>query len=161
MEIALIIVSDRSYNGEREDRTGPLLQDYLKSRGGKVEYLLLPDDKEMIKEGLLRFSRAGKELILTSGGTGFAPRDLTPEATKEVLEREAPGLSELIRYKNAANSKNSYLSRGVCGTIGRSVIINLPGSPGGALDCYKIVEELLNHACSLLQGEVKDCAKLE
>ncbi|HPO49388.1 MAG TPA: MogA/MoaB family molybdenum cofactor biosynthesis protein [Spirochaetota bacterium] len=158
MEIAVVIVSDRSSRGERDDITGPELIDYLKSDGiSQVIYRLVPDDKEAIKKNLNELIAMKINLILTSGGTGFAKRDLTPEATREVIEKEAPGIAEFIRIENYKNSKNSFLSRGVCGIKNETIILNLPGSPKGALESYKIVEKLIPHCVSLINGSISDC----
>jgi len=157
LKIALVIASDRSFRGERDDLTGPLVIEYLKKDKNEVFYQIIPDEKDIIKQTLLDFVGKNVNLILTSGGTGFAKRDVTPEATKEVIEKEAPGIAEYMRAENAKNSKNSFLSRGICGIKNETLIINLPGSPNGALECYKIVEPLLNHAIQLLTNSIKDC----
>jgi molybdenum cofactor synthesis domain-containing protein len=95
---------------------------------------------------------------LTCGGTGFAKRDVTPEATRELIEKEAPGVAEFMRIENFKNNKNSFLSRGVCGVLNDTVIVNLPGSPNGALESYKIIEKLLSHCLGLINGDIKNCA---
>jgi len=162
LTIAVVIVSDRSSRGERKDLTGPKLIDYLQSKNiyeNPILYKVIPDEKEIIKNTLLEYAKDRVNIVLTSGGTGFAKRDVTPEATKEVIEKEAPGIAEFIRIENYKNSKNSFLSRGVCGIINETIIVNLPGSPNGALDSFKIVENLLPHCVSLVCGLVKDCAK--
>ncbi|HOL56061.1 MAG TPA: MogA/MoaB family molybdenum cofactor biosynthesis protein [Spirochaetota bacterium] len=157
MEIAVITVSDRSYNGIREDKTGPILIEYLESKGNKVFYELVPDDIRLIKKVLTKFIKKSIPLILTNGGTGFAKRDVTPEATKKVIKKEAPGIMEYIRMENSKNSINSYLSRGICGIKNKTIILNLPGSPQGALQCYKIVEQLIEHGINLINENIKDC----
>lgn len=159
MVIGVITVSDRSFKGIREDMTGPTLIEYLKSKDNEVIYKLVPDDIGKIKSALNKFIKKNIPLIITNGGTGFAKRDVTPEATKKIIEKEASGIMEYIRIENSKNSINSYLSRGVCGIKNNSIIINLPGSPDGALQCYKIVENLLEHGIKLLNGEIKDCNK--
>jgi molybdopterin adenylyltransferase len=157
-KIVVITVSDRSYAGERKDVTGPELINYLKDKTDLIEYKLIPDDMDMIKGELIKYSKIEKaDLILTCGGTGFSKKDITPESTLEIIEREAPGIMEYIRSENAKKSPRSYLSRGICGIIGETIIINLPGSPDGAVCSYKIAEPLLSHCIELLKGEIKDC----
>ncbi len=159
MEIAVITVSDRSYKGEREDLSGPALIEYLKPKAGNIFYEIVPDDISLIKKAINKFVKKNVSLILTTGGTGFAKRDVTPEATKKVIDKEASGITEYIRRVNSENSINSYLSRAICGIKNNSIILNLPGSPDGALKCYQIAEKLLDHGIKLINGEIKDCAK--
>jgi molybdenum cofactor synthesis domain-containing protein len=162
LKIAVITISDRSFKGEREDLTGKQLINYLKEKStdNLILYKIIPDEKEIIKKELTYHSKAEKvNVILTCGGTGFAKRDVTPEATGEIIQKLAPGIAELIRYENSKKNINSYLSRGICGIFEDTIIINLPGSPDGALSCYKIVEPLLNHGVELINGSIKDCKK--
>lgn len=159
MEIALITISDRASTGEREDLTGPGLRDYINARYNyKVHYEVISDDFKIIKKTLKRLSdNTNINIILTCGGTGFSSRDNTPEATKAIIEKEAPGIPELMRIENAKNHQNSFLSRGICGIRKRSVIINLPGSPNGALENFKIIEKIIIHGVSLLNRDIKNC----
>lgn len=160
MEIAVITVSDRSYNKEREDLSGKLLIDYLKSKYNNIFYEIVPDDINIIKKVIKKFVKKNINLILTTGGTGFSKRDVTPEATRKIIDKEAPGITEYIRRVNSLEYNiNSYLSRAICGIKNNSIILNLPGSPDGALKCYKIAEELLIHTVKLINGEIKDCFK--
>ncbi len=160
MRIAVVTVSDRSYNGFRADITGPELIAFISSNTKDIaEYHLISDDRDMITAKLIELSDAGVELVLTCGGTGFAERDNTPEATRSVIDKEAPGIMEYIRYKNYANNPNSYYSRGVAGIRGKTIIINLPGSPGGAKDSYQIIMDYIRHPVDLAGGFIRDCKK--
>jgi len=160
MKILVLTISDRSFRGEREDLTGPGLVKYLEIKEhNSVYYDLCPDEIAVIKEKILRYIKELKvQIVLTCGGTGFAKRDVTPEATKELIEKEAPGIAEFMRYENFKNNKNSYLSRGICGILKDTIIVNLPGSPNGALESYKIIENLLEHGVALIVGDIKNCA---
>ncbi|MBP7552573.1 MAG: MogA/MoaB family molybdenum cofactor biosynthesis protein [Spirochaetes bacterium] len=159
MTILVLTISDRSHKGEREDLTGPRLTEYIKyQENNEVYYDISPDEKAVIKEKILYYIKERKvQIVLTCGGTGFAKRDVTPEATKELVEKEAPGIAEYMRLENFKNNKNSFLSRGICGILNDSIIINLPGSPNGALESYKIIENLLLHCVALLKGDIKNC----
>lgn len=146
----VVIVSDSVDSGEREDLAGPLLSSRLKDAGYTiVEYRAIPDGEESVAVNLREMSRGFSGLVVTSGGTGFSPRDLTPEGTARVLEREAPGLSEAMRLVNPLGR----LSRGRAGTVGQCLILNCPGSPRGALECLEAVLDVLAHALELLSGE--------
>ena len=152
---AAITVSDKGYAGQREDKSGPLLQELLRSQGYEVVYhAIVPDDKGQIA-ALLRHlaDNSGVDLIVTTGGTGAAPRDVTPEATHEVIEREMPGLSELIRMEGYKTSPFAVLSRGISGIRGASLIINLPGSPKAVQEAMAILKSVLGHALQMLRGE--------
>jgi len=153
MELAakILIVSDSAADGTRADSSGPLLRARLVEAGFRVVELAIVGDGVASVEGALRALVEGfRGVIVTSGGTGFSPRDLTPEATLRVIDREAPGLSEAMRLVNPLGR----LSRARAGTAGQSVIINCPGSPKGALECLESVLDVLAHAIELLQGEV-------
>jgi len=155
---AAITVSDKGYAGQREDKSGPLLQELLRSQGYEVVYhAIVPDDKGQIA-ALLRHlaDNSGADLIVTTGGTGAAPRDVTPEATHEVIEREMPGLAELIRMEGYKTAPFAVLSRGVSGIRGASLIINLPGSPKAVQEGMAILESVLGHALQMLKGENLD-----
>ena len=161
MKIFVLIVSDRTHRGERGHQTGPKLCSYLKDKKNEVYYDVVPDEIESIKQKIFhQISINDIELVLTSGGTGFSKRDITPEATKQIIEREAPGIAEYIRMENFKNSKNSYLSRGVSGIYKETIIINLPGSPDGALQSFKIIEDIIPHAVETLRGRISDCKNI-
>ncbi len=157
-KVAVIVLSDRSFNGEREDLSGPAAIDYLVSHGySKPLYILLPDEKDEIEKTLISLSDEEKmDLILTSGGTGFAERDITPEATESVLTRRAPGISEAIRAYSLTKTPHAVLSRGVSGIRHSTLIINLPGSPKAVEEALSVIIEALPHGLGLLRGEKLD-----
>lgn len=150
----ILTVSDRSYGGEREDLSGPLIRELVVERlGAKVELeAVVPDEFNIIKGTLIVWvDEVGLDLILTTGGTGFAPRDVTPEATKAVIEREAPGLAEAMRAESLKITPHAMLSRAVAGIRGRSLIINLPGSPKAVRENLETILPSLCHGLELLK----------
>jgi molybdopterin adenylyltransferase len=147
---AVLTVSDGVVHGTREDTSGDLLATLLESDGYEVERRVVPDERDEIAAAVRELA-AGAAVVLTTGGTGVAPRDVTPEATSSVLEREAPGIAEAIRADSIAKTPHALLSRGVAGIVGRSLVVNLPGSPGGCRDGYAVVRPALGHAVGLLQ----------
>lgn len=149
--VFLIILSDRASAGVYEDKATPLLKAWLEEQGPLVEARLLPDGLEALMPVLKEAITSSAPLILTCGGTGFGPRDLTPEATRQVIEREAPGIAEFIRTKGG--HPMAFVSRAVCGIAGRSVILNLSGKPGGALEQLQLAWPLLKHAVATLRKE--------
>jgi len=151
---AVITVSDRCARGEMEDATGPEVRKRLEELGAEVaETVLVPDEKEQIRGALVRVSdQLRVDVAFTCGGTGLGPRDVTPEATEAVLERRAPGIAEAIRQASLAKTPNAMLSRAVSGLRGRTLIINLPGSPRGARECLEIVWPVLGHALEMMAG---------
>lgn len=155
----ILIISDRSASGEREDKSRSLIFEALKIIDIEpVRYKIIPDDFKLISSTLRDWSDKGElDLITTSGGTGFSPRDVTPEATKKILDKEAPGLSEMMRARSAEKTKFSYLSRGVCGIRKKTLIINLPGNPEAVRDCLEIISPILEHAIEVMKGKVTDC----
>ena len=148
MRAAILVVSDRCSKGETRDLTGPELSRLLCEKGWKVvEMKVVPDDEDNIEEALQEWADGGlAELILTAGGTGLGPRDVTPEATKRVLEREADGIIQLIRNEGMKVTPRAALSRAVAGTLGKALIINLPGSPKAAGESFLAVADILPHA---------------
>lgn len=157
---AVITVSDRSFLGERPDESGPLLVKMLIAAGYSVKCTaVVPDEKPEIEAMLKRFSDEDDvALILTTGGTGFAPRDVTPEATAAVCERMAPGIPEAMRLSSMRITPRGMLSRGVCGISKRCLILNLPGSPKAARENLEAVLPALDHGLAMLRGGQADCA---
>lgn len=152
MDIAIVITSDRSAQGLREDLTGPRLRSAVEAGGWTCLGVdILPDDRAVIARRLEELCTCA-DVVLTSGGTGFAERDVTPEATLDVIERQTPGISEAIRADGMTKTPHAMLSRAVSGIRGRCLIINLPGSPKGALEGFEVVKGALEHASALLKG---------
>jgi molybdenum cofactor synthesis domain-containing protein len=147
----VITVSDRCFAGTQMDLSGPGVRQALVDSGADCAAVTVPDEVEKISAAL-RLAAKTSALVVTTGGTGLAPRDVTPEATLAVCERLAPGLAELIRADGAKHTPFAALSRGVCGTLGAALVINLPGSPGGAESSLRAVLPLLGHALDLLAG---------
>ena len=157
LRIAILTVSDRSSRGEREDLSGPALENVVSEKGWEtVRKSIVPDEKKDIQTILIEWSESERvDVILTTGGTGFSPRDITPEATKEIIERETPGLAEVMRAKSLEITKHAMLSRAIAGIRGKTIIINLPGSPKAATENFEIVSSVLEHAVQLLQDDPK------
>jgi len=148
---AAITVSDRCFGGTQVDVSGPVVRQVLMDAGASCVAVVVPDELEEIVAAL-RLAAEKCSLVVTTGGTGLAPRDVTPEATLAVCERLAPGLAELIRAEGAKHTSFAALGRGVCGTVGAALVINLPGSPAGAESSLRVVLPLLGHALDLLAG---------
>lgn len=151
ISVAVLTVSDRSFIGTREDKSGPIIVDFLKENFFRIDdYRIVPDEKEKIIDVLNFWANKKVCLIFTTGGTGFAPRDITPEATSFVIERETPGIAEYLRYKSFQITPHAILSRGIAGICKQSLIINLPGSPKAAKECVEFLIPVLAHAIELI-----------
>ncbi|MDP2755375.1 MAG: MogA/MoaB family molybdenum cofactor biosynthesis protein [Nitrospirota bacterium] len=157
--VAVLTMSDKGSKGEREDLSGPLIKDMLKSIDAEVKhYDILPDEKELIKEKLIKYSKE-VDLIITTGGTGLSPRDVTPEATLEVIDRQVPGIAEAMRSEGLKKTSRAMLSRAVTGVKGRSLIINLPGSPKAVKENLAVILDVIPHAIEKIKGDTKECAR--
>jgi molybdenum cofactor biosynthesis protein B len=148
----VLTVSDRVSRGEAEDRSGDLLAELLQADGHEVERRVVPDEREQIAAALHALA-ASARLVLSTGGTGLAPRDVTPEATRDVLDREAPGIAQAIRADSIAKTPHGLLTRGLAGVCGSALVVNLPGSTGGCRDGYAVLRPALEHALRLLADE--------
>lgn len=155
MRIGIITISDRSSKGERTDLSGPALEDLIKTQGWEVVGMdIIPDELQVIKDTLITWSESGEyDLILTTGGTGFSPRDITPEATLQVIERETPGLAEAMRAESLKVTPHAMMSRSRAGIRRQTLIVNLPGSPRAAVENLSVILPVVEHAVDLLTDE--------
>jgi molybdenum cofactor synthesis domain-containing protein len=155
LRFGILTLSDRSAKGERADASGPALADLIRAQGWSVvKQAILPDNESVIRATLTEWADSGEvDIILTTGGTGFASRDVTPEATRAVIQRETPGLAEAMRADSLKKTPHAMLSRAVAGIRGRTLIINLPGSPKGAVENLQTVMPVLPHAVQLLTDD--------
>jgi len=153
--VAVLTISDKCSKGQREDKSGTIIQELVRNLPGEViKYEVIPDEPDMVKEKLINYCDNLKvDLVLTNGGTGFTVRDLTPEATKEVIEREVPGIPEAMRFEGFRITKRAMLSRGIAGIRGKTLIINLPGSSKGAQESLEAVLEGLPHGLDMIAGK--------
>ncbi len=160
--VGILTISDKGSRGEREDLSGPEIRQALSSLPARVEaYDIIPDEEEIITRKLIEYAdRKGLNLILTTGGTGLSPRDVTPEATRKVLDKEVPGIAEAIRAEGLKITPTAMLSRALAGIRGRSLIINLPGSPRAVRENLMVVLPALKHALEKTQGDPTDCGNL-
>ncbi|MBM4314949.1 MAG: MogA/MoaB family molybdenum cofactor biosynthesis protein [Deltaproteobacteria bacterium] len=156
----IITVSDRGSRGERKDGSGPEVAGILQALGIEIiATRIIPDEKEMIRLALMEWCEEGKaDLIVTTGGTGVSPRDVTPDATREVIERDIPGMAEAMRRQSMLVTPNAMISRALVGTRGQTLIINLPGSPRGARENLAVLLPALAHAIEKIKGDPSECA---
>ncbi len=160
MKVAILTISDKGSRGERVDESGKILQEMMKKNGAEIVfYQIIPDEKRLIAKDLRILADNEKvDLILTTGGTGFSPRDVTPEATLSVIDKEAPGFAEAMRVESLKITPNAMLSRAISGIRGKTLIINLPGSPKAARECLEVVLPAIPHGIEILRGEGGECA---
>lgn len=156
--VAILSISDKGSRGEREDKSGQLISEIIKDIGKIKYYEILPDERDLIKHKLLEYSGT-VDLIITTGGTGLSPRDVTPDATLEVIEKEVPGIAEAIRIEGLRKTRKSMLSRAVAGVRGQTLIINLPGSPASVRESLDIILDALPHAIEKIKGDMGECAR--
>lgn len=160
MKAVVITASDKGSQGKRIDESGKLLKQMLEDSGYTiVGYEVLPDEREVITKSLIKWCDKKVELIATTGGTGFSKRDITPEATLDVIERETRGIAEAMRYSSLQITKRAMLSRAVAGIRGETLIVNLPGSPKAVKENLEFVLDDLKHGIEILKGSASECAK--
>lgn len=159
IKVGILTISDKGARGEREDKSGHILSSMISQINGIVDaYEVIPDEKEIIRGKLIDYADQKRlDLILTTGGTGVSPRDVTPDATSEVIEREIPGMAEVMRIEGLKSTPFSIISRAVVGIRGGSLIVNLPGSPKGARENFEVILPSLPHAISKIKGSNEDC----
>jgi len=161
IKVGILTISDKGSRGEREDLSGKVIEEVVKKVNGEVKYYqIIPDEKDIIQEELIKaVDNLHLDLILTTGGTGLGKRDVTPEATLAIIEKEVPGISEIIRSESFKKTNRAILSRGVAGIRKESLIINLPGSPKGVRESLEIVLEALPHGIEILKGQAAECGR--
>src|SRR5659263_499812 len=156
---AVVTVSDKGAAGEREDRSGAVVREVLEGAGLEVARAeIVPDEKETLASLLEELCARGFNLVVTTGGTGLSPRDVTPEATLAVIDKEIPGMAEAMRAESLKVTPHAMISRAVCGLKGSTLVVNLPGSPNGARECLDVVMPALPHALEVAAGEASECA---
>jgi molybdenum cofactor synthesis domain-containing protein len=160
-KVVILTISDRGSKGEREDASGPLIREMVKNLPAEiVHYEIIPDEKEMIAEALKKSADQLKaDLILTTGGTGLSPRDVTPDATLEVIDKQVPGFSEAMRAESLKKTPHAMISRAITGIRGSSLIVNLPGSPKSVKENLSVILPALPHALSKLKGDPSECGQ--
>lgn len=156
---AVVTVSDKGAAGEREDRSGAVVREVLEGAGLEVARAeIVPDEKETLASLLEELCARGFNLVVTTGGTGLSPRDVTPEATLAVIDKEIPGMAEAMRAESLKVTPHAMISRAVCGLKGATLVINLPGSPAGARECLQVVMPAVPHALDVAAGNASECA---
>jgi molybdopterin adenylyltransferase len=160
MKIGILTISDKGARGEREDRSGPAIREMMEAAGGEiVRTKIVADEQDEIRAALIQWSDEGLDLILTTGGTGFSPRDRTPEATKAVIDRETPGIPEVMRRAGMEKTPTAMLSRAAAGIRKRTLIVNLPGSEKAVRESLAAILPALPHGVDILKGTASECAK--
>jgi molybdopterin adenylyltransferase len=156
----VLTVSDKGSRGERVDESGKVIKEALTSMGaGEIKYGIVPDERQAISAKLREWSDAGVDLVLTTGGTGLTPRDVTPEATLDVVDRVAPGFAEAMRAYGMKQTPTAMLSRAVAGVRKKTLIINMPGSPKAVKECLEAISPALPHAIETVRGQASECAR--
>lgn len=160
LKVGVITASDKGSRGEREDLSGALLKELVKEIDGEVvEYVVLPDEQQLLAQKMREWADdLSLDLILTTGGTGFSLRDVTPEATKEIADRMVPGIAEVMRYESYKITPKAMLSRAVAALRKRTLIVNMPGSPKAVKECWQAIAPALPHGIQILKGEASECA---
>ena len=161
ISVAILTLSDKGSRGEREDLGGPLIREMIRAIDADVSYYdIIPDEKTLIREKLIGYSNS-VDLIITTGGTGLSPRDVAPDATLEVIEREIPGIAEAMRMAGLKKTNRAMLSRAIAGVRGKTLIINLPGSPKAVKEGLEAIMDVIPHAVEKIKGNTDDCAVSE
>lgn len=161
IRVGIITASDKGSRGERVDQSGAVIRELVATIDGTVEeYQVIPDELEVLKETLIKFvDEAGLDLIFTTGGTGLGPRDVTPDATLQVIDKLVPGIAEVMRMESLKKTNRAMLSRAVAGVRKQTLIVNLPGSPKACVECLEVILPALPHGIQILKGTTGECAR--
>lgn len=161
IKVGIITASDKGSRGERVDQSGAVIREMVATMGGEVvEYQVIPDELEVIRETLIKFvDESQVDLIFTTGGTGLGPRDVTPDATLQVIDKLVPGIAEVMRMESLKKTNRAMLSRAVAGIRNRTLIINLPGSPKACMECLEVIIPALPHGIEIMKGTTGECAR--
>jgi molybdopterin adenylyltransferase len=161
MRVGVITASDKGYRGERDDASGDVIREMVRGLGAEVTFsTVVPDEQEEIKKALIQGAdEMGLDLIVTTGGTGVSPRDVTPDATREVIEREIPGFSEAMRMAGLKKTPHAMISRALCGVRGDTLIVNLPGSPKAVREGLEVILPAISHTIAKIQGDPEECGE--
>lgn len=161
--VSILTVSDKGSQGKREDKSGETIREIVSKMDARVvDYAIVPDERDIIARKLTGWADSGKvDMVITTGGTGLAPRDVTPEATLDVIDKTVPGFAEVMRTESLKKTPNAMLSRAVAGIRKRTLIINLPGSPKAVRECLEVIMPALPHAVETLRGEASECAETQ
>ena len=159
MRVGVITTSDKGYRGERDDASGDVIRELVGGLGAELAFsTVVPDEQEEIKKALIQGAdEMGLDLIMTTGGTGVSPRDVTPDATREVIEREIPGFAEAMRMAGLQKTPHAMISRAVCGVRGQTLIVNLPGSPKAVREGLEVILPAISHTIAKIQGDPEEC----